>query len=175
MNIYMGLNGQGKTLYLQDYSYTIPNDKIITNLGPIPGFETRELSKDRIDIISDKYNRYKIFDGNEIIIGDKSIIVTTADKEEYSKAYLDMIHMLVKQGDVLILDEPDMGMTVEETNKLAIVLTLLHKTFTDVRIAMHSQDLLGMENDIPVQYYWIQDYKPYAVKEEMIYEAIGEI
>lgn len=175
MNIYMGLNGQGKTLYLQNYASTIPNNKIITNLEPIPGFEARELSDDRVRIISDKYNRYKIFDGNEIVIGDTSIIVTTADKGEYSKAYLDMVHMLIKQGDVLILDEPDMGMTVDETNKLAIILELLYTTYKDIRIAMHSQDLLGMENDVPVKYYWVQDYKPYEVKEEMIYEAIGEI
>lgn len=175
MDIYMGLNGQGKTLYLQNYIYDIPNDKLITNLEPIPGFELRDLSEERVEIISDIYNRYKIFDGNDIVIGDTSIIVTTADKGEYSKAYLDMVHMLIKQGDVLVLDEPDTGMTAEEANKLAVLLVLLSETYQEIKIAMHSQDLLGMEEEIPVQYYWVKDYKPYKVTEEMIYEAIGEI
>lgn len=170
----MGLNGQGKTIYLDRYIDTVDNSRIVTNVKPIIGLGERRLSKQRLAIISDRHNRDSLFDGSNINVYNNYICIESSDNE-FSKTYIEFMNLICKEGDILVLDEPDMGLDIQETYKIRAVLILLNSTYSIIKIAMQSQDMLGMEDYIDVQYHWVKDYNIYKVSEEQIYGAIGTI
>ncbi len=175
INIYIGENGQGKTLLLEDYIDNIDNkESIVTNFVDILGLDIRKLSKERLSIVLDEYNSGKLFDGYDVAVKNGKII-PDVDTKEYSDEYIDIITLLCKDGDILVLDEPDMGLDLQETSKLQLALIMLIPTYKNVRIAFHSQSLLGMEDFIDINYYWVQNYKAISITEEQVYEAIGTI
>lgn len=173
--VYIGKNGQGKTCLLRDYIKKCKKkSRLITNVEIIADIYTRKLDENRVGIILDMYNASKLFDGYGVSV-KSGRITTDSSTPVFSSEYLDMITLLCKSGDELVLDEPDMGMDLPETCKIQDALILLIPTYKTVKLAFHSQLLLGMENFLDVQYYWVQDYKEIKLTGEQVYGSIGTL
>ncbi len=174
INIIMGLNGQGKTLYIENLlSKKINEGEIVVSNLP-NSLTVNKIDKQKANILASNMRlTHKILNGTDIKYSNTQLFFD--GDEEYTNAFVNIVTLLCKQGNVLILDEPDIGLNSTEVYQLYEVLVLLLPMYKEAFISMHCQELLGMEDVLDVKYYWMDQYQIYNVSEEAIYGAIGKI
>ena len=170
-----GLNGQGKTIKLREiYSNLKSKYTVITNLsrGGYSGIDGK-----RFRLLSNEESFINIFDYHEIIKANDELVIITDDGENelgvpiYTKYFLDLITLLCRPGDILILDEPDFGISIDETNMLVQILHLLKDTYKEIYIATHCSRLFCLAD----KRMWVEGYKTKEITEEQLYGSIGTI
>ena len=151
----IGLNGSGKTVYLEKLlDKEVDNcSKIITNIRQThySGFNA-----DRLELLK----QYDFYD-----------IAIKRDDFEFTDYFLDVLTLLCRNGDTLILDEPDYGLYGMDINFLCDILEVLVDTYKKGYIATHCQQLFGINPD---SFYWCNDYSLRKLKEQDLYGYIGQ-
>lgn len=165
----VGLNGAGKTVLLDEMIDNALQDKeqLITNAREVH-YENFDMSK--IDELrrSDYYN--EIFDyGNLEIVNNKLAIINTDFR--YTNAFLDIVTLLCRNGDILILDEPELGLFGLEIDLLVKIFEVLLPLYKGGYIVTHCQELFGL---YPDDFYWCDNYNLLKITEEELYEHIGK-
>lgn len=165
----VGLNGGGKTVYLEKM---IDNEldngsKIITNIRQ-PYY--KGFNADRIKLL-EQYDFYDILtDYGEIEVINNRLAIKR-DDFEFTDYFLDILTLLCRNGDTLILDEPEYGLYGMEINFLCEILEVLVDTYKKGYIATHCQQLFGINPD---NFYWCSDYKLRKLKEHELYGYISQ-
>ena len=165
----VGLNGSGKTVLLEDEleEEINKNSKIITNLKNIT---YRDFDKNRIDMLVGHDDYVDIFDYGDIEINNNEMTITE-NGHEYSKNFLNILSLLCRKGDVLILDEPEFGLYGVEMMMLGRIINILSNTYKNGLIATHCQYLFPNDSD---NFYWCKEYKLEKISEDELHEHIGK-
>ena len=131
----VGLNGAGKTVLLEEELDNAINDnkKIVTNIRPVSykGFDTR-----KINALKESEFFEEIFDYGDLEIKNNRIVIANNDFN-YTEYFLDILTLLCREGDTLILDEPEFGLYGREIDILVkifiIILTLISTNFNKIQ------------------------------------------
>lgn len=165
----VGLNGAGKTVLLEEELDNAINDnkKIVTNIRPVSykGFDTRKINA----LINSEFFE-EIFDYGDLEIKNNRIVIANNDFN-YTEHFLDILTLLCREGDTLILDEPEFGLYGIEIDILAKILQILIQFYADGYIATHCQELLSVQ---PQNFYWCSNYGIRKLTEEELYGCIGQ-
>lgn len=167
----IGLNGSGKTVYLEEkldeeIDKNRDND-IITNIRPVhyEGFAAY-----RIQALRNSEYCDEIFDYGELeVINNKIAIVN--NEFHYTEYFINLLTLLCRNGDTIILDEPEFGLFGIEIDLLVQILQILLPTYENGFIATHCEDLLTIE---PNNFYWCNKYQLVKIGENELYEHIGQ-
>lgn len=167
INWIIGLNGSGKTVYLEKLlDKEVDNhSKIITNIRQTHyvGFNA-----DRLELLK-QYDFYDILtDYGEIEVINNRLAIKR-DDFEFTTYFLDVITLLCRKGDTLILDEPEYGLYGMEINFLCDILEVLVDTYKKGYIATHCQQLFSINPD---NFYWCNDCKLKKLTEHELYGTI---
>lgn len=167
INWIIGLNGSGKTVYLEKVldKEVDSGSKIITNIRQThySGFNA-----DRLELLK-QYDFYDILtDYGEIEVINNRLAIKR-DDFEFTDYFLDIITLLCRNGDTLILDEPEYGLYGMEINFLCDILEVLVDTYKKGYIATHCQQLFGINPD---NFYWCSDCKLKKLTEHELYGTI---
>lgn len=135
ITLILGQNAIGKSYYLNKIlKENIKSSIIASNINGINGlenFENREYNKERLEILEEN----KFID--EISVKANKISIIEADMKTGHK-FESIVYLLCKEADILILDEPEYGLSAEETILLFDLITKMASTFKDVYIVSHS-------------------------------------
>lgn len=190
ITLVVGLNGQGKTIYLRSllgnasthlhHSATTYNpNRIITNLTP---FEYNGFDSKRLEIVTDFSSIEDIFDYHDIIVsGNRLVLVYEGAEYEqlkhsnlkgaFSDHFMDLVTLMCRPGNILILDAPDFNLPVSEIGPLIRLLDSLRDTYSEIYIATHCSRLFCLGEKI----LWIQNHEPIEITEQQLYKSIGTI
>ena len=169
INWIVGLNGSGKTVYLEKVldKEVDSGSKIITNIRQTyySGFNA-----DRLELLK-QYDFYDILTDYGEIEAINNRLSIKRDDFEFTEYFLDILTLLCRNGDTLILDEPEYGLYGMEINFLCDILEVLVDTYKKGYIATHCQQLFGINPD---NFYWCSDYKLRKLEEHELYGHIGQ-
>lgn len=173
VRMFIGLNGNGKTLMLRNIQRNLKNKySIVSNLR---NYKYEGFDKTRLELLLTDDNFDTIFDYHEVIkTNDKLVILTSEDdgeKEVYSSYFTNILTLLCRKGDILILDEPEYGLYSDEIKALCDILELLKETYVNIFIATHCSRLFYLSDKA----FWIENYVAKEITEEELYEHIGKI
>lgn len=165
----VGLNGAGKTVLLEEIlDREIDNEKkIITNIRKVHynDFDIRKLNA-----LEQSEDFEAIFDYGELKIINNKITIINNDFR-YTEKFLDILTLLCREGDTLVLDEPEFGLFGIEIDILAKIFQILIPFYSNGYVATHCQELFSVE---PNNFYWCDKYKLIKITEEELYEHIGQ-
>lgn len=88
-----------------------------------------------------------------------------------SKEYTFLLTLMARNGDVLILDTPDVLLSSWEIVSFINILNRLGSTYKDVHIVTLNQRLLGAAD----QLFWVENYNVTKISKDEIYERIGTL
>lgn len=130
ITLVIGDNASGKTRYLKKMLIEAKKDnlRVVTN---IPGYKMPYgIDKERLSLIKNTNNR----------LIDK--IVINEDIETSSDAYIsDLLRLLYSRGDVLIIDELDVDLTVQEIVDVAAAISDIRKSWSRIYVNGYSEDI----------------------------------
>lgn len=163
-----GLNGEGKTVLLKELlnKCTSTGNKPVTNLKNI---EYDEFNQERIDLITSDDACENIFNYTDIQFTLDGL--TAVQGTKFSKGFMELLNLLCRDGNILILDEPDSGLNMGEIMVLANVLSLLNRTYDVIFMITHEQLLFPLENEA----YWVEDYIPRKISRGELFKHVGKI
>lgn len=169
INWIIGLNGSGKTVLLEEkLNEEIDRGSIVvTNLRNV---HYEDFDKSRIEALKQSEYYYEIFDYGEIEVVNNKIAIVN-NEFRYTEYFINLLTLLCRCGSIIILDEPEFGLFGIETDLLVRILQILLPTYADGMVATHCQELLAIE---PENFYWCDKYKLTKVKEDRLYEYIGQ-
>lgn len=169
INWLIGLNGAGKTVLLEEaLDKEISCGKgIITNIREVH-YNCFDVQK--LDALEQAENFADIFDYGELKIINNKLAIINNDFN-YTEQFLDILTLLCREGDTLILDEPEFGLFGIEIDLLAQILQILIPFYSTGYIATHCQELLMIQ---PNNFYWCDKYKMEKITEEELYGHIGK-
>lgn len=165
----IGLNGAGKTVVLEEtLDKEIEQGKsIVTNIRDVhyKGFDDS-----KVQALKESEEYSDIFDYGELqIINNKLEIV--GGMIDYTEHFTNLLTLLCREGDTLIIDEPEFGLFGIEIDKLTTVLHILLPLYHSGMIATHCEELLSVE---PYNFYWCEKYEIRKIGEKELYERIGQ-
>lgn len=165
----LGENASGKTLYIKKKCKELASKykmDVVTNLIKVP---YDGIDEKRYQLLSDEEAYEYIWDCREI---DKSTgVITIEGGSVFSEYFLNIVTLLCRKGDYLILDEPEFDLLSREINMLYKICELILPTYKEVHIATHQQWLFGLAD----RWLWVQDYKVKEISEEEVYAHIGTL
>ena len=159
VNMYAGMSGQGKTLYLRRLQQEYMQNKVsyISNLEEDVSY--RGINDLRASIITSE------------VIAINNYIASVSKDDPLSKEYTFLLTLMARNGDVLILDTPDVLLSSWEIVSFINMLNRLGSTYTDVHIVTLNQRLLGAAD----QLFWVENYNVTKISKDEIYERIGTL
>lgn len=167
---YIGENGTGKTVLLEEIldREIEKGFKVITNLRNIKydGFD-----EDRINLIRNYDDFNLLFDYHEIKVNSNDRMEVVDSEIKYTDSFINLLTLLCRKGDVLILDEPEFMLYGIEISSMVELFEILKESYKKAFIATHCQELLDFEDDC---YYLLHDYKQYKLEEDQIFKCIGQ-
>jgi len=165
----VGLNGAGKTVILEEALEEAINagERIVTNIRNVHynGFDMK-----KVDALEMSENLEDIFDYGELKIINNKVLVVNNDFS-YTEEFLNVLTLLCREGDTLILDEPEFGLFGIEIDILVKVFNVLSPFYKKGYIATHCQELFTVQPD---NFYWCKKYDMEKITEEELYEHIGK-
>lgn len=137
LTLIIGKNASGKTIYLNSLLFKFKSSNIITNL----------LDKDYI--VNTKFNeeRKEVF--RKLMLADK--IEEVNNKFKFQNPYFEpsdefnnLMSLLCRDRKILLLDEPDRDITYNEKNILINFLAFTYKTYDQIYIVTHDEEMLNL-------------------------------
>lgn len=164
ITLILGQNAIGKSYYLNKIlKENIKSNIVASNINGINGLENlenREYSKERLEILEEN----KFID--EISVKANKISIIEADMKTGHK-FESLVYLLCKEADILILDEPEYGLSSEEIALLFDLLVKMAPTFKDVYIVSHSvKSIALLWNNNSKLYTVITENNSFKLKEE---------
>lgn len=165
----VGLNGSGKTVYLENITDKEIDNKstIVTNIRK-PHY--KGFNETRVNLIRSSDFCTELTDYGDIEIINNRLSIKR-DDFEFTEYFLDIITLLCRNGDTLILDEPEYGLYGIEISFLRDILEVLIGTYKKGYIVTHCQSLFCIEPD---NFYWCDNYALKKIEENELYGNIGQ-
>lgn len=172
MNLIIGKNGSGKTHFLEEklYEYAEKNRDIITNVDENTEYNGFDHEKIRILENTDDFDLY--FDYGTINIDGNTLSISGETIPDYSNSFMNILRLILRKGDYLVLDEPEYGLKNGEIKTLYFILNSLLKVFKDGYIATHCPTISYLNYD---NIYLISKYNITKITEDDAYEYINNI
>lgn len=170
VTLILGVNGSGKTLYLQNKYEELWNkhkDSVITNLKDIP---YSSIDDKRYSLLCSDDAHEDIWDWHEIKI-ERDAIYVEDKKKIFSNNFLELITLLCRPGEYLILDEPEFGLSAREVITFREICKLLLPTYNEVYISTHQQWLFSLGD----KWLWIQGYNAKYIEWSEVRAHIGSL
>jgi hypothetical protein len=165
----IGLNGAGKTVYLENtLEDAIKNkENIVTNIRSVA---YRGFNEDKIKALNEPELYEDTFDYGEIEVVNNHIIIKNATII-YTDNFMNLLTLLCREGDTLIIDEPEFGLYGVEIDMIVKIIEVLLPFYKKGCIATHCQELFTLQ---PNNFYWCDNYNTRKITEEELYEHIGQ-
>ena len=164
ITLILGQNTIGKSYYLNKIlKENIKSNIVASNINGIDNLdilENREYNNERLEILEEN----KFID--EISVKANKISIIEADMKTGHK-FESLVYLLCKEADILILDEPEYGLSSEEIALLFDLLVKIAPTFKDVYIVSHSvKSIALLWNNNSKLYTVITENNSFKLKEE---------
>lgn len=163
ITLILGQNAIGKSYCLKKIlKENIKSNIVASNINGIDNLdilENREYNNERLEILED--NKFI----NEISVKANKISIIEADMKTGHK-FESLVYLLCKEADILILDEPEYGLSAEEIALLFDLLVKMAPTFKDVYIVSHDVKSIAL--------LWNNNSKLYTVITENNYFKLKE-
>lgn len=146
--------------------YTANGKCVVTNLSDIndSGFDAA-----RIRALK-RIKEYDLISGIEIT--DNGLRVKTDEPNaKFTQEFLNVLTLLCRKGDYLVLDEPDYGLIGAEVNHLEWILRELIPTYKGGVISTTCQKLYSIE---PQNFYWCENNKLRKISESELWDSIPQ-
>ena len=142
IHLIIGNNTIGKTLYLKKLLSSYLSNKnyaVLTNLIPPTYVVNIEYDDRRINIFEDiTYAEHT--DRSPALLG------FVGANLKNSTEFASLVTILCKQGDILLLDEPCMGLTNQQKIRFIQLIDEMRHTFKEVYIVTHYEGFLNLGN-----------------------------
>ena len=147
--------------------YINNNEKVISNIYDLiyKGFDEH-----RLELVTSDETTCDIMDYHKIIRTGE-MLVSPDPEIDFTDIFLKMLTLLCRKGDILILDEPEIGMTKWDIYYLDRTLEILIPTYKDVWIVTHNPRLFFDADN----YYWAKNYELIKITEEQLHQAVGSV
>lgn len=134
----IGNNAIGKTEYLRKILKSYRFDDVITNMRPKEYILNETHNQERLDILSDILISEDIKPAKyQLIINDPCF--------ELSTKFLELMTLLCRNRDIMILDNPDAELTFEEKSVIISFLARTTHTYKQVFIVTHNEKMLCLK------------------------------
>ena len=90
---------------------------------------------------------------------------------KYTDRFIDLLTLLCRKGEVLVLDEPEFGLYGIEISTMVKLFKILKESYKKAFIATHCQELLNFEDDC---FYLVHEYNKYRIEGDRVYECFGQ-
>ena len=137
VRLIVGENAAGKTLYLKEVLQKYMLNNVITNTVNDSTLIKEKFNSTRVNILR---NTLKTAD----IKGETGLLNIACDDIELSSQFLELLSMVCKDRDILILDEPCFGLTPGQKCIIVDFFREALQTFKDAYIVTHYESLLGL-------------------------------
>lgn len=148
INLIIGKNALGKTVYLNKLKDKNDLDKIITNLITFRYIKNEKYNQERLDILQE------LLLADEIIPTNPKLTIVKPDFE-ISQEFIDIMTLLCKDRNLVLIDEPNKGLTPHERFRLISFLAQTAHTFDSVYIVTHYEGMLAIPN---INIYTVDKY-----------------
>lgn len=164
ITLILGQNAIGKSYCLKKIlKENIKSNIVASNINGIDNLdilENREYNNERLEILEEN----KFID--EISVKANKISIIEADMKTGHK-FESLVYLLCKEADILILDEPEYGLSSEEIALLFDLITKMASTFKEVYIVSHDvKSIALLWNNNSKLYTVITENNSYKLKEE---------
>ena len=139
INLIVGKNALGKTVYLNKLKDEYDLDIIITNLITFRYIKNEDYNLERLEVLQD------LLIADEIMQTKPKLTIVNPDFE-FTQEFLDLMTLLCKNRKIVLLDEPDKGLTSHERYLLISFLAQTEHTYEDVYIVTHYEGMLAVPN-----------------------------
>lgn len=166
-----GNNASGKTLFVKKIldRYTAAGKSVITNIGDT---NYSGYNASRIRALKRMEDYYLITYYGEIEISGNSLVIETDEPNvKFTQEFFNILTLLCRKGDYLIIDEPAFGLYSAEINSLVRILLELVPTYKGGVISTVCQSLYCIE---PENFYLCENYKLRKISEDELYESIPQ-
>ena len=174
LNILIGCNGQGKTIYLEKELEDKGKEYTVVSNLTTDDFDTTNLgiSMERMTLLDEDFRDMCLAGDDIVILSSNNVGIKTEDDWVYSDAFLKIFNKIMLESEVLILDEPEFMLKDNEETILRELLVRLKDTYKEIYVATHNQDLMWEADNL----YWIQDMdKKKLEHKEELYEYFGTV
>ncbi len=156
LTVYGGLNGKGKTLYLERIIKKALDKGIkpITNLKDYVEYNSTEYDKDRISYVFDDETGYEIFEGINLLNTASGITFERQEDVIFTANLSNIINTMCLSGSILVLDEPELMLTEAELARLSLLLHNMKGMYKQCYIATHVMDIYRIADRIN----WVDGY-----------------
>lgn len=170
VSLYTGQSGQGKTTILKN----ILGEKVkcgrmvVTNLA---NFDCNDFDQDRLDIVLSHDNFENTFYYEELVVYQNRLVVVDEgqiSEDTYTDAFLNMLTLICRKGEILILDEPDLCLTMDETTALIKIIRQVKDTYDEVYIATNNSWLYMLADKA----YLVENLTAQEIKPNELYGHI---
>lgn len=151
ISIYTGADGQGITKILEQLveEYAAKGYKVITNIvnAEYNGFDQNRLSVVMSDDVFENIFYYcELLEKDNQLIFNPDDISSTGELFSSFASFSKVLTLICREGQVLILDKPDIGLHYTDTIALSHILNLLEVTYECVVIATKASYLFWVAN-----------------------------
>jgi len=165
----IGDNGSGKTVYLENLVEELgsSNKTIVTNVKDV---FYRGINDERFELLrtDEAYERLRYTD---VRLGDNGLSLVNSYDEPLTDAFAKLLTLLCRNGDYLVLDEPEYGLSLAEQYVMVYVFLILLPTYKDFVIATHCTVFMCLDT---TDWHYCEDYKLSSILEDNLYGYIAK-
>lgn len=169
INLIVGENSTGKTLYLESL---IKTGKELTNLERLNRYLNVPYDKLRLERLRDLYI-CEVDASNPFVLG-----VTEPDRP-LTTNFIELVSLMCKEGDILLLDEPDKGLMWYENNYFISFLLAVSSSFKDIYIVTHDEGIFVLNVMGKANFMTVKKDKgtviSYSITKEQANELIDKV
>lgn len=169
INLIVGENSTGKTLYLESL---IKTGKELTNLERLDKYLNVPYDKLRVERLRDLYI-CDVDASNPFVLG-----LAEPDRP-LTPNFIELVSLMCKEGDTLLLDEPDKDLQWYENNYFISFLLSISSSFKDIYIATHDDGIFGLSIIDKATFMTVKKDKgtviPYSITKEQAHELIDKV
>lgn len=165
----IGNNGSGKTVYLENLAEDLSGSgkTVVTNVKEVT---YQGISNKRFELLTtdEAYEKLRFID---VRLGDTGLSLVSSYDEVSTDAFAKLLTLLCRNGDYLVLDEPEYGLSLAEQYVMVYVFQILLPTYKDFVIATHCTIFMSLDTS---DWYFCKDYKLSSILEDNLYGYIAK-
>lgn len=132
INLIVGENSTGKTLYLKSLA---KSNKGLTNLERLDMYINVPYNKSRLKSL-------RALDICDVDESNPYILSLAEPDRPLTTKFIELVTLMCKEGDILMLDEPDKGLLWYEDYHFISFLLSVSGSFKDIYIVTHDDEMM---------------------------------
>ena len=139
INLIIGQNAIGKSTYLKKLYREIGFARCTTNLyGDLLPEDNTPFNEHRLSVVRD------ICDCDDVRAEGTSYVNIINSDPTFTRQFRDLVSIICRDKEYLLLDEPDLGITYYEEGKLLKLIAYTCKSFKDIYIITHNENFFAL-------------------------------